>query len=158
MRTAVGPCVVTFQGGIELRISVYGEFRIRASKRRHDRAGRHISRAWSNDCNIRPSPRSEAFLHFTLVVTGKNRNCSPSRRLGVFLTRNRASNSPSGLKAHPTGNLREGRLRSLTMHVWHQCGLTDHSPRPRGRFGGRYSGKPAPRTGLGAVPVPQGLM
>ncbi len=37
-------------------------------------------------------------------------NCSPSRRLDVFPRRNRASNSPSGLKAHSTGNLREGRL------------------------------------------------
>ncbi len=36
------------------------------------------------------------------------RNCSPSRRLDVFSTRNRASNSPSELKAHSTGNLREG--------------------------------------------------
>ncbi len=37
-------------------------------------------------------------------------NCSPSCRLGVFPGRDRASNSPSRLKAHSTGNLREGRL------------------------------------------------
>ncbi len=70
-----------------------------------------------------PSDARKAALTTAPGPINPSRNCSPSRRLGVFPRRNHASNSPSGLKAHSTGNLREGRLSRY---------VGDSSPQPSG--------------------------